>query len=335
MLKKVIKSHSYQAWSGIFLKNSKNLLAKAGLMIVACAWLLFTAYWFVKSPSWVQYAYPYHLTTFLVVDVAGTVGLGLRTLAGLIAVFTVASLFVGSGFSRLAKLVGAVVVLEALFFLTFLPSAVLGFELGGVFFLVESAIPCLVMSIIIPASLLMLRKNLNPSTTQYSGAIKWACIAGLSYLIVFWVNFLTQWIGTFIQPEHFASTYPGYIITGFIYPGHGISYVLNYPLNLFSFLLTAIGLPLLMVFFLWSVLPTLRDPSKLSMRKVGVTMTLLGGYFIIIILFYVVFGPVGGRSIWIWWFIYNNLDLWCVALPLLGIPLMLGKGQSAMSLSAS
>ena len=305
------------------MKSNKALM-KAGLLVVLLSYLLFTTYWFYKSPTWVEYAYPYNLTTYLVVDVAATVGLGFRMVAGLVAIWAAISLFRGGKVSNLVKLIGAAVVLEALFLLTFLPSAYLGFELGGLFFIVESAIPCLVLATVLPVCFFKLKSKLTQSTKHYGEAIKWGCIAGISYLFVFWLNFTAQWIATIIQPESWASTYPGYEVGFVTYPGYGISYVTDYPLNLFSFLLTSIGLLSLTIFFAWSVLPTIRDPTKLpNLRKVGVTLTLLGAYFIIIILFFIVFGHVGGRSIWTMWFIYNNLDLWCVALPALGIPLML------------
>jgi hypothetical protein len=310
------------------LKSRKNALIKAGLLVVLCSWLIFTAYWFFKSLAWVEYAYPYRLTTYLVVDVATSMGLGFRMVAGLVAIWAVVGLLMGREISRLVKLIGLAVVLEALFFLTFLPSAFLGFELGGPFFLVESAIPCLVMATILPVSLFKLKSKITQSTKHYGGAIKWGCIAGISYLIVFWLNFTTQWIGTFIQPESWTSTYPGYEINAFIYPGYGINYIIDHPLNLFSFLLTSVGLLALTIFFSWSVLPTIRDPTKRpNLRKMGAALTFLGAYFIIVILFFIIFGHVGGRSIWTMWFIYNNLDVWCVALPALGIPLMLGKAQ--------
>ena len=305
------------------LKDNKTMY-KIGLLAVIISYLLFTAYWFYKSPTWIVYAYPYELNTYLIVDIASTVGLGFRVVAGLIAMWVAFSLFQGKTASSLVKPIGLVVLFEALFLLTFLPSAVLGFELGGLFFIIESAIPCLVLSILLPVCLFKLKSKLTQSINHHGEAIKWTCITGVSYIFVFWLNFTAQWIGTIIQPENWSSTYPGYDISGFAYPGYGINYIIDYPLNLFSFLLTSIGLISLTIFLAWSVYPTIRDPSKLpNPRKLGVVLTLLGAYFIIVILFFIVFGHVGGRSMWTMWFIYNNLDLWCVSLPALGVPLML------------
>jgi hypothetical protein len=133
---------------------------------------------------------------------------------------------------------------------------------------------------------------------------------------VFWLTYVTQWIATFMQPESYAT----------IYPGYGMKYILDQPLNMFTFLLTSVGLPLLTIFFFWSTRTATRESAAgLNLRRVGLTLTLLGGYFIAIITFFRIFGTVGGPSIWIIFFMFNNADLWCVTLPALGIPMILRK----------
>ena len=167
-----------------------------------------------------------------------------------------------------------------------------------------------------PVSLIKLRSKLTPRLKSRNAIIKWASVTGVSYIIVFWLTYFTQWIATFMQPESYASVYPGY----------GIEYLLSHPLNVFTFILTSVGLPLLAIFFWWSSLPAKRDPiAGLNLRRVGITLTLLGGYFIAIISLFRIFGTVGGSSIWIIFFMFNNADLWCVTLPALGIPLILAK----------
>jgi hypothetical protein len=190
---------------------------------------------------------------------------------------------------------------------------------GGLWFIFETAIPTLVEAIIMPLSLLKLKSKLKSPVQSQSEVTKWACITGLSYLIVFWLTYLTQWIATFLQPVSYASVYPGY----------GLAYVSNYPINMFTFIFTAVGLPLLMLFFVWSSLPAMRDShSKLDLRKTGITLTLLGIYFITIIAVFSIFGAVGGASIWIIFFMFNNPDLWCISLPVLGIALILTNRRS-------
>jgi len=313
------------------MKSGENFLVKAGLSIVLFSWLFYTIYWFLKGLNWVPQAFTLKFPIELFLEGAGTLGFIFRIGAILMAIFAMVRFLEEKEVSRVVKLVGFALVLEAFYFLCFIPSAVFGFqagfglsgghtltigEEGRLWFIIETAIPTLVEAIIMPVSLLKLRSKLTPTLKSRNEIIKWACIAGVSYLIVFWLTYVTQWIATFMQPESYAS----------IYPGYGMKYILDHPLNMFSFLLTSVGLPLLTIFFFWSALPAMRDPGAgLNVRRVGTTLTLLGGYFITVIAFFRTFGTVGGPSIWIIFFMYNNADLWCVTLPVLGIPMILTK----------
>jgi hypothetical protein len=307
------------------LKNGLNFFIKVGLSIVLSSWLIYTIYWFLKSTNW----WPQESAIDFILASVGTLGLGFRIGAILAAILAMVSFLKGKEVSRVLKFVRFAVVLEAPYFMSFIPSAIFGFVAGfgllsgyhtlnegGLWFIFETAIPTLVESIIMPASLLKLRSKLTPASESHGGIAKWACLVGASYLIVFWLTYVTQWIATFMQPESYASVYPGY----------GIGYVLNHPLNMFTFILTSVGLPLLTIFFLWSSLPAIRDPvAELNWRRLGITLTLLGGYFITIITLFMISGTVGGSSIWIIFFMFNNPDLWCITLPVLGIPLILTK----------
>jgi hypothetical protein len=310
------------------MKNGRNFFVKLGLSIVLSSWLIYTIYWFLKSTDW----WPQESAIDFILGSVGTLGLGFRIGAVMAAMLAMVSFLKGKEVSRVRKFVRFAVVLEVPYFMCFIPSAVFGFvagsELlsgyhtlnqGGFWFIVETAIPTAVESIIMPASLLKLRSKLISASKSHREIVKWACIAGVSYLIVFWLTYFTQWIATFMQPKSYASLYPGY----------GIEYVLNHPLNMFTFILTSVGLPLLTIFFLWSALPAIRDPAaRLNLQRVGITLTLLGFYFITIITLFRVFGYVGGASIWIVFFMFNNPDLWCVTLPVLGIALILFKNPT-------
>jgi magnesium-transporting ATPase (P-type) len=162
---------------------------------------------------------------------------------------------------------------------------------------------------------LRLRSKLtaNASTREIA---RWACIAGVAYLVYWWITYFGQWIATFLQPSSYATTYPGY----------GIGYLLNYPLNIFTFVLTAVGLPLLIVFFYWTSRGAIKGTAQeFRLRNIGIVLTLLGAYFITIVVLFHIFGSVGGSSIWIIFFMFNNPDLWCITLLLVGIPLILAK----------
>ena len=329
--KTVIKSQWDKIRRGINLKIDKNFLFKAGFSLAIFAWLLYTMYSLYKSVPYlaritsdIGFVISNGLTTFLVVDVFATLGLALRVVAGAMGLYIVFGFLRGKEFSKLVKLIGIVVSLEAAFFLTFIPSIALGVELGGVFYLIETTIPCIVMSFLMPATLLIFRSKLSKSDKSYYEALRWACVAGIAYLVMFWINFNTQWIATVIQPQSLNSAYTGYTINDVLYPGHGLSYITNYPLNTFTFLLTSVGLTALIGYAVWISLPTLKDPStRPNTMKVGVALTLLGSYFLTIIGLYYTVGPVGGQSIWTMWFMYSNLDNYATALPFLGIPLIL------------
>jgi hypothetical protein len=309
------------------VKDNKNLSVKVGLAIVLGAWLLYTIYWFVKSTNW----WPLESSVDLILAIVGTVGLGFRIAAVSSAILAFGSYLKGKP-SNVLSYVKFALLLETPYFLSFIPSAVFGFAVGsgialgyhtltegGLWFIFETAIPTLVEAVIMPLSLLKLRFKLKSPVQSQSEITKWACITGISYLIVFWLTYLTQWIATFLQPVSYASVYPGY----------GLEYLSNYPINMFTFIFTAVGLPLLMLFFVWSSLPAIRDShSKLDLRKTGITLTLLGIYFITIITVFSIFGAVGGASIWVVFFMFNNPDLWCISLPVLGIALILTNRRS-------
>ena len=313
------------------MKPDKNSFIEAGLSIVLASWLVYTVYWFIKVIGWVTETSTYTYAIDWVLAIAGTFGLVFRIGACLAAILAFYSFLKGGESSKAVKFVGLAIAFEAFYFLCFAPSAFFGFQAGlglsgghslqsgqggGLWFIIETGVPTLVEAIIMPVSLIKLRSKLTPTLQSRNEIIKWASVTGVSYIIVFWLTYFTQWIATFMQPESYASVYPGY----------GIEYLLSHPLNVFTFILTSVGLPLLAIFFWWSSLPAKRDPiAGLNLRRVGITLTLLGGYFIAIISLFRIFGTVGGSSIWIIFFMFNNADLWCVTLPALGIPLILAK----------
>jgi hypothetical protein len=318
--------------------NDRKYLVKVGLFVVLFSWLIYMVYWFIKGLSWIPLSVNYTFLIDFLTEGAGTLGFIFRIGVVSLAILALVAFLKNKEISKVMKFVSVALVLEALYFLCFIPSAILGFqaglglagghslisgESGGLWFFIETAIPTLAEAIIMPISLLKLRSKLTPDAKFSKGTFKWITVVGVCYFIVFWLTYFTQWIATIIQPESLASD-PNY---GFV--GYGINYILQYPVNMFTFLLTAVGLPLLAVFFVRSMQPAMQDAeAPLDLRKIGITLTLLGGYFIIIIALFGIFGYVGGASIWIVFFMFNSADLWCVALPALGIPLILLKKTS-------
>lgn len=316
----------------------RESLVKIGLFIVLFSWLIFMIYWFIKGLSWIPLSANYTLLIDFLTEGAGTLGFIFRIGVVSLAILAFVTYLKKGEISKVMNFVSASLVLEALYFLCFIPSAILGFqtglglegghslpsgESGGLWFFVETAIPTLAEAIIMPISLLKLRSKLMPNSRFSKATFKWITVVGICYLVVFWLTYFTQWIATIIQPASLASD-PSYA-------GYGIKYILQYPLNMFTFILTAVGLPLLIVFFALSMQPPMQNPdSPIDFRKIGITLTLLGGYFIIVIVLFLIFGYVGGASIWIVFFVFNSADLWCVALPAMGIPMILLKNKDEL-----
>src|SRR3990172_6874360 len=131
------------------MKNYGNFLVKTGLFIVLCSWLAYTVYWLFKGSNWGPQATSLDLFTSIV----GTSGFAFRIGAILAAMFTMVSILRGRAISRVLKFSGIALVLESIYFMTFIPSAIFGFlaafELsgwhpliaGGPWFIIETVVP--------------------------------------------------------------------------------------------------------------------------------------------------------------------------------------------------
>ena len=308
---------------GLQLKIGKA--GKIGLLVVLLAFSIIAAYWFIRglnfegfffyinrTGEWTIQTYINATSEFL-----GSIGPALRMIASVLAIAAFIAALMGKPALRL---LGFALLFEAVNSMLLFISGVRAFVFSGslAFNLLEMGIPMFVVAVAIPVSLLKLRSKLLIPEAQ-GQAIKWSYIAGLIYLIVFWLNYAGQWFALLIQPDIYASSYPGF----------GLSFILNYPINMFNFLLTSAGLLLLAAYFAWDTSRVVRDPTKFNLRKVGIVVTLLGVYFIVTILIFSVFGTVGGKSLPYIYMLYHNVDHWAVALPFLGIPLILQKAGKA------
>ena len=297
----------------------KNTAVKVGLIIVLSAWFVYTAYWFVRGFSFEGPVNIYNRTstwTFsiglsFVSEITGTIIPGLRTAAGVAAIAAFVMFLRGKSVRSLLRYA---LLFEAIGFILFFPSGIRFVKEPWMFNLWVDAIPYTAAAFIIPIPLLILRSKLASPDSQ-AQAIKWSFIAGLSYLVFFWLNYTGQWFAAFAQPQAYASSFPGY----------GLNIVLNYPINMFSFLLTSVGLLLLLFYLASLTVQVARDPTNLDLKKVGATLSILGAYFIITILLFIIFGPVGGRSMPYNYMLEHSVDNWAVALPFLGIPLILSR----------
>jgi hypothetical protein len=300
---------------------------KIGLFVTALVWFLFSFHELFKATvniSEYQFFSGPGATWILVTDVSGVIGLVSRTVAGLVAVVAIlVYLMKGLSRSRTMKSVKAIIVFEAVYCLSLLisgiwgvlPSSLAGFGGGAnaLFlnwsFLINTGIPCLVEAIAIPIALFKLFFALNPNKPP-KGAIKWSLIAGTLYVFVFWLNNATSWIIVVMEK--------------------GMAYVTDYPANIFSFSLTTFGLLILGLITAYFAKKSSGTESwdKLDLRKVGAIIVAVGLYFDIIYIMWILLGSVGGWSGWYAWFLGHNMDLFALALPLVGLP-MLFKEKTA------
>ncbi|KON33894.1 MAG: hypothetical protein AC479_02960 [miscellaneous Crenarchaeota group-6 archaeon AD8-1] len=285
---------------------------KTGLLIVALTWFLFTFYQFTKS------AFNIYKGTFWIelTDTAGVIGLGFRTVAGFIAVITILFFIFRKDLSKpeIMMSIRWIVLCEAVCFLSLFLVVIWGLDIlvnyglsdFGLTFFIGSTLPVLFESLAIPFALVMLFLALNPNKPP-SSAVKWSLIVGTFYIFMVWFNNATGWIVAVL--------------------GKGIDYVLLYPANIFSFVLTTIGLLLLGIYAAYFTKKSVNTGQleKIDLRKVGMIVTFLSLYFLIIYIMWLLLGSIGGWSDWYAWFLGHNVELWMMALPLVGVPLLFKK----------
>jgi spore coat protein A len=300
-----------------------NTLIKAGLTIVVVSWLIYTAYWTYKFAAFTPNI-RFNTDIFSSLSLVFlTVGAAARTAAGVFGLAVLGSVWRGKWTLTTRRLLTVAILLEAFYLISYFPTAGVGPHIGDPVLVVEATIPSIIEALAVPIPLFVLAFKLTKGERAYGDAIKWGCIAGVAYLFVYWVRFNAQWFATFIQTPNYNP------FDGVGLPGHGILYVLNYPLNMFEFLLTVLGFLLLCFFSLWALLPAIRTPgTKPSTRRIGVILLLFGAYVITIAALFGIFDHVGGHSIWSEFFAIHNVDRWLVSLPLLAIPLILHKEKN-------
>jgi len=167
----------------------------------------------------------------------------------------------------------------------------------------ESTLPCFVQSIGLVGVLVKLFLQLAPSKPA-KNAIKWGLIAGTFYVFVFWLNNTGNWIAAIVEK--------------------GMDYVLMYPANLFSFLITTVGLLLLGLYAAFFTKKSMgaKSLADINIHTVGVIVTLVGLYFAVHYVMWIFLGSVGGWGTWYAWMMGHNLDLWAMSLPIVGVPLL-------------
>jgi hypothetical protein len=284
---------------------------RTGFLLVSLAFFSYMLYEFVNG---VINRGPLSILFVYLTDVPQCVGMAFRAAAGLIAVITVMFYVIRKDLSRPEAFMAVrlAVFFEAMYWLSFLMSGVLGLrgfttysnslsaQISG---LVENTLPCLLQSIGLTAVLVKLFTELSPRKSA-RGAIKWGLISGTLYVFVFWLNNTGNWIAAIIEK--------------------GTDYIILYPANLFSFLVTSVGLLLLGIYaaYFTKKSAAIDTFEKVDVHTVGVIVTLVGLYFLGHYVMWLFLGNVGGWGTWYAWLLGHNLDLWAMSLPLVGLPLL-------------
>ncbi len=280
--------------------------------MVSLSWFLYMLYEFANG---VINRGPLDVFFILITDVPGCIGLGFRTAAGFIAVVTSLFYIARKDLSKPEALMALrlIVLFEAgYWFLSFFMSGVWGIMgfvdpsvgFGGlVLMTIMNTLPCFVQSIGLVGVLIKLFLELDPNKPA-KNAIKWGLIAGAFYVFVFWLNNTGIWIAALAEK--------------------GTDYILLHPSNMFSFVLTTIGLLLLALYTAYFAKKSIETESveKLNIHAVGVIVTLVGLYFGVNYVMWIFLGSVGGWGTWYAWILGHNLDLWAMSLPFVGLPML-------------
>ncbi len=311
------------------MRDSEKLVF-SGLFITLSIWLTWTVYWATKLWASVPdiWAVPDPLGTLYFSSTVALcfllVGLTLRAAGAALAILT-SALYLREGWNdTVRRLLGTVIVLEAIYLFSIIPTAWVGPDVGDFVLIPEASIPSIFEAVFVPIPLLITAARLKWQG-RAGTVLRYASLSAVMYVFALFVRFTGQWIAVFIQTPIYTTFFGGF-------PSHGIGYITGYPLNAFALLITVVGLPLLAIYVLFSSLPAIRRlGAEINLRRVGFALTLLGIYFgIVFFALYALPDFVGGKSIWSSFFTGHNVDLWMFALPAIGIPLMLRLKERRM-----
>jgi len=294
-----------------------NYSIRTGLFLTALAWFGYTFYELTNSLFHNAHPSSTHpvWTWLLGQETGGTIGLGLRTAGGLVAVIAALFYLVKRDLSEPEALMALrlIVIFEAGYWISFLFAlSPQGFTHFSSF--IENNLPVTVQATLLPAVLIVLFFQLTPKRAA-TGGLKWGLISGTVYILVLWLNNAGNWIAALMVK--------------------GMDYIISYPANLFSFGLTVVGLLLLILYSAYFTKKTIaqHDIAGLNLRSVGLIITAFGLYFDIIYVMFLSLGAVGGWGMWYAWFTGHNLDLWLMALPMAGLPFLLQSKNEIMSIN--
>lgn len=327
---------------------SKKLIKVSVLAVVAVFFAL-ALYWatiaVIDSLGYISDAYTFQQLSagplwWMIVYYSGegviyTIGLCIRAAGSFFALFATVLFFTKkqSALPQVKRYVGVALLLEAVYFLSLIPSSYTPFSYffaggnlyyfghtPGLIMLYVAAIPSLEIITVIPAALLKLRSKIIHNTSSQD-IIKWSCIAAFAYLvIVFWFSYSMAWLGNMVPFGRAQGQY-------------GWAFLLV-PVNFASFIVTVVGLFLICLLTLKFIFPALRGkPEGISPSGIGAVMIAFGGYFVFSLLYYYLTGGYPPHPN-VWYEMIgplHNVNLWCLSLLFPGIAILLSIRKNKKS----
>jgi hypothetical protein len=191
-----------------------------------------------------------------------------------------------NSFSLIRGKVSTALLFETIYFLSLIPAVIAAFAYNstnqylyyfdhtpGRILLYVTAIPCLVMVLVIPALLLKLRTLIKHGSPR-EDVVKWSCLTGVAYLFIpFWFSYSMVWLANMTPYSRSQGQF-------------GFTFLLK-PVNLTNFILTVFGLFLLATFALLVTLPAIKKrTTNISSKRLGIISTAFGGYFVYNLFYY-------------------------------------------------
>jgi hypothetical protein len=260
--------------------------------------------------------------------VAGTVGLVIRAVGGLFALYA-AVFFLWKKEKSIPLIkgkIGAALLFEGLYFLSLIPSTITAFGYyfanGNVFYfdhtpplilLYAAALPTLATVTIMPTMLFKIRSKVVGNSSPQEMA-KWSYLTAFAYVfVVFWFSYSMAWLGNMVPFERANGQY-------------GWSFLFE-PINFASFMVTVVGLLLIALFTLkLAVSASKRSTVKIGLRGTGMIMLAFGSYFIFNLLyFYLTGGYAPHPNVWYEMIVPHNVNLWCAVFAFLGLTLLISS----------
>ncbi len=295
---------------------------KVGLLVVGLAYLLFNAHSLFNLNWWGEWD---RITTnptlqfyIYIEDIVAAVGIVFRFVASIIAVGAIGYYFRRAipSTAKLYKILRVILIFEAIYWFGLSSTAgveVYSFALqshssivAALTSLMIGPIPTVMESIVLPIMIILFAFKLNPNKPA-DKPIRWGLVTGTIMIFVFWLTNSSIWLSIL--------SYTGW------------SGITNYPINTVSFILTVFGLLVLGIYSAIFTAAYSRAKTWRSwVRTAGAIILAVGLFFLWEYLSWIIFDVNNNLwSSWYAWFLGHNLDLWMLALPLLGLPMLFYK----------